>query len=61
MIGNFKEAEQNFIRAKEADPTTAGEIDREISKLKEKERLANMKEKKEWANFLARDKAQASQ
>ena len=57
ILGNYDDAEQEFVRAKEADPSTVGEIDREISKMRQKEKAARLKEKRELTSFFDRGKA----
>ena len=53
---NYSEAEQKFLEAKEADPSVADEMDREISRLKQREKAANLKERRELSSFFDRKK-----
>ena len=57
LLGNYEEAEQQFLHAKEADPSTAGEVDREISKMRQREKAARLKEKRELTSFFDRGRA----
>lgn len=56
MIGNYVEAEDNFVRAKTADPNISAEIDREISRSKSKEKAAKLRERNDLQNFFGRTK-----
>ena len=53
-LHNYKAAREDLQAAKEADPSAAGEIDREMGRLKAKEAAATARQRKEMRNFLAR-------
>ncbi len=57
MLGSYEEAEEEYKNAKEADPSTAGEIDREISKMRQRQKAARLKEKQDLTSFFDRGRA----
>ena len=57
QLGDYEEAEQKFAQAKEADPSTAGEVDREVSKMRQREKSGRAKEKRDLISFFDRGKA----
>lgn len=56
LLGNYKQAEADFMHVKESDPSMASDIDKEVAKMKQRQKAANIKEKQEFGSFFDRKK-----
>lgn len=54
LLGNYDEAKESFIQAKEADPSIASDMDREILQTKRQVKATNLKEKQDLSAFFDR-------
>ena len=56
ILGNYKEAEEDLLHAKQADPANAAEIDRELARMHQRRKASASKERQEFRNFFDRTK-----
>lgn len=56
ILGDYEDAERDLAHAKRADPSTAADIDRELAKMRQRQRAAASKERREFRNFFDRTK-----
>lgn len=54
ILGDYESAKSDFNAAKEADSTLSNEVDREILRMKQKQRSAAQKERDQFRNFYGR-------
>lgn len=54
ILGDFAKAKEDFLRAKDADPSTAGDIVRELARMKAKQKESLQKERQDFKNFFDR-------
>ena len=53
-LHNYEAAAEDLLAAREADPNSAPDVDRELSRLKVREAAASSRQRKELRNFLGR-------
>lgn len=56
LLGDYKQAEADFLHVKQSDPGMAADIDKELAKMKQRQRAANIKEKQDFGSFFDRKK-----
>ena len=54
LLGDYKQAEADFMHVKASDPTMASDIDKEVARMKQRQKAANIKEKQDFGNFFDR-------
>lgn len=52
-LHNYEAAAKDLQTAKEADPSSVADIDRELVRLKAREAAANSRQRKQFGNFFA--------
>lgn len=55
ILGDYDAAQADFSQAKEADASLIPEVDRELTRMKQKQRNANQKERQQFRNFYSRN------
>ena len=55
ILGDYEAARADFNAAKEADASIVPEVDRELTRMKHRQRNANHKEREQFRNFYARN------
>ena len=53
-LHNYEAAAEDLVAAKEADPASAPDIERELARLKTREAAASSRQRKEMRNFYGR-------
>ena len=56
ILGNYAEAEKDLLHAREADPSSAAEVDRELARMKLRLRAAESRERQQFKSFFDRQK-----
>ena len=56
LLGDYKQAEADFMHVKASDSTMASEVDKEVARMKQRQKAANIKEKQDFGSFFDRKK-----